>query len=42
MSIFDGFLSTPETLDAFGDRAVVEAMLRFEAALARAQAAAGR
>ena len=41
MSIFDGFLSTPETLDAFGDRAVVEAMLRFEAALARAQAAAG-
>ena len=41
MSIFDGFLSTPETLDAFGDRAVVAAMLRFEAALARAQAAEG-
>ena len=41
MSIFDGFLSTPETLDAFGDRAVVAAMLRFEAALARAQATEG-
>ena len=41
MSIFDAFLSAPETLDAFGDRAVVAAMLRFEAALARAQAAEG-
>ena len=41
MSIFDGFLSTPETLDAFGDRSFVDAMLRFEAGLARAQAAEG-
>jgi 3-carboxy-cis,cis-muconate cycloisomerase len=41
MSIFDGFLSSPESLDAFGDRSFVDAMLRFEAALARAQAAEG-
>ena len=41
MSIFDSFLSTPETLAAFGERGVVAAMLRFEAALARAQAAEG-
>jgi hypothetical protein len=41
MSIFEGFLSTSETLDAFSDRAFVDAMLRFEAALARAQAAEG-
>ncbi len=40
-SIFEGFLSTPEILEAFGDRNFVDAMLRFEAALARAQAAAG-
>lgn len=41
MSIFDGFLSSPESLDAFSDSAFVAAMLRFEAALARAQAAEG-
>ena len=41
MSIFDGFLSSPESLDAFSDVAFVGAMLRFEAALARAQAAEG-
>ncbi len=41
MSIFEGFLSTAETLDAFGDSRFVEAMLRFEAALAQAQATEG-
>ncbi len=41
MSIFESFLSTPEMQEAFGDRAFVDAMLRFEAALARAQAAEG-
>jgi len=41
MSIFEGFLSTPETLTAFSDGHYVEAMLRFEAALARAQVAEG-
>jgi 3-carboxy-cis,cis-muconate cycloisomerase len=41
MSIFEGFLSTPEILDAFGERHFLAAMLRFEAALARAQASAG-
>jgi 3-carboxy-cis,cis-muconate cycloisomerase len=41
MSIFEGFLSTSETLGAFSDRAFVDAMLRFEAALARAQVAEG-
>lgn len=40
-SIFDGFLSTPEALEAFGERSFLAAMLRFEAALARAQAAVG-
>jgi len=41
VSIFEGFLSTPEILDAFGERHFLAAMLRFEAALARAQASAG-
>ena len=41
MSIFEGFLSTSETLEAFSDRSFIAAMLRFEAALARAQAAEG-
>ena len=41
MSIFEGFLSTSETLAAFSDTNFVSAMLRFEAALARAQAAEG-
>lgn len=40
-SIFEGFLSTSEALEAFGDRNFVAAMLRFEAALARAQTATG-
>ncbi len=40
-SIFEGFLSTPEVMQAFGERLFVEAMLQFEAALARAQAAVG-
>jgi len=41
MSIFEGFLSTSETLAAFSDHNFVDAMLRFEAALARAQAQTG-
>jgi 3-carboxy-cis,cis-muconate cycloisomerase len=40
-SVFEGFLSTPEALQAFEDRSFVQAMLRFEASLARAQAAVG-
>ena len=40
MSIFDSFLSTPEVAAALSDRHFVGAMLRFEAALARAQATA--
>jgi 3-carboxy-cis,cis-muconate cycloisomerase len=40
-SIFEGFLSTPEMMDAFDAHALVAAMLRFEAALARAQSACG-
>ena len=40
-SIFEGFLSTPEAMQAFGERSFVDAMLRFEASLARAQAAVG-
>jgi 3-carboxy-cis,cis-muconate cycloisomerase len=40
-NVFEGFLSTPEVMGAFGDRNFVAAMLRFEAALAQAQAAAG-
>lgn len=40
-SIFEGFLSTPEVLELFSERQVVEAMLRFEASLARAQASVG-
>ena len=39
--IFEGFLSTPEALELFSERKFVGAMLRFEAALARAQAGAG-
>jgi 3-carboxy-cis,cis-muconate cycloisomerase len=41
MSIFEGFLSTPEVLEAFGERHFLAAMLRFEASLARAQAHVG-
>ena len=40
-SIFEGFLSSPEASLSFGDRSFVQAMLRFEAALARAQASCG-
>lgn len=40
-SIFEGFLSTPEVLEVFGERSFVEAMLRFEAELATAQAGVG-
>lgn len=41
MSVFEGFLSTSETLAAFSEHHFVDAMLRFEAALARAQAQVG-
>jgi 3-carboxy-cis,cis-muconate cycloisomerase len=41
VSIFDGFLTTPGMIAAFDDAAIVQAMLRFEAALASAQAAEG-
>jgi len=40
-SIFESFLSTPEALEAFAESSFVEAMLRFEAALAQAQAGCG-
>ena len=40
-SIFDSFLTTPDMIAAFDDEAVVQGMLAFEAALARAQAAEG-
>ena len=39
--IFEGFLSTPEMLEVFGENAVIQAMMDFEAALSRAQAAEG-
>ena len=39
--VFDRFLSTPEMVDVFSERAIVQGMLDFEAALARAQAAEG-
>jgi 3-carboxy-cis,cis-muconate cycloisomerase len=39
--IFDRFLASPEVMQVLDERAVVQAMLDFEAALARAQAAAG-
>lgn len=38
---FEGFLSTPQMLAVFDQAAVIQAMLDFEAALARAQAAEG-
>src|SRR5262245_50246635 len=40
-AVFEGFLSTPEMLAVFGERSFVQAMLDFEAALARAEAAEG-
>ncbi|MGJ9417599.1 3-carboxy-cis,cis-muconate cycloisomerase [Massilia sp. CMS3.1] len=41
VSIFDSFLSTPDMIASFDDAAIVGAMFRFEAALARAQAEEG-
>jgi 3-carboxy-cis,cis-muconate cycloisomerase len=41
LSVFEGFLSTPEMLEVFAGPSVVQAMMDFEAALARAQAAEG-
>lgn len=40
-NLFEGLLSTPEVLEALSERNFLEAMLRFEAALARAQASVG-
>lgn len=40
-SIFEAFLTPPETLEAFAAPRFVAAMLRFEASLAQAQAAVG-
>lgn len=40
-ALFDRFLSTAEMADVFGAPAIVQGMLDFEAALARAQAAEG-
>ena len=40
-SVFESFLSTPEALALFSPNAVMQAMLDFEATLARAQAAEG-
>ena len=39
--VFEEFLSTPQVLEVFGQRSFIQAMLDFEAALARAQAAEG-
>lgn len=40
-SFYDGFLATSEVLEVFSERSFLAALLRFEAALARAQASAG-
>ncbi|MDR3371702.1 lyase family protein [Rhodoferax sp.] len=40
-SLFERLLSTPEVMESLSDRHFVQAMLRFEAALARAQASVG-
>lgn len=40
-ALFDGFLSTPEMVAAFDDSAILQAMFRFEEALAHAQASCG-
>lgn len=40
-SIFESFLTTSELQEALGERNFLDAMLRFEAALARAQASVG-
>ncbi|TMB85807.1 MAG: 3-carboxy-cis,cis-muconate cycloisomerase, partial [Chloroflexi bacterium] len=39
--VFESFLSTPEIIAVFSETAFVQAMMDFEAALARAQAAEG-
>jgi len=39
--VFESFLSTPEMIEVFSETAVVQAMLDFEAALARAQSDEG-
>lgn len=39
--LFEGFLSTPEVVEVFSERNFLAAMLKFEASLVRAQAAAG-
>jgi 3-carboxy-cis,cis-muconate cycloisomerase len=41
ISIFDSFLTSPEMTSVFDDTAVIDAMFRFEATLAEAQAAEG-
>ncbi|MFJ2986898.1 lyase family protein [Collimonas sp. NPDC087041] len=41
VSLFDSFLTTPDMIAVFDDSAVVQAMFRFEEALAAAQAAEG-
>lgn len=41
VSIFDSFLTTSDVIEVFDDSAVLQAMLRFETALANAQAAEG-
>ncbi|MGE5117849.1 MAG: lyase family protein, partial [Betaproteobacteria bacterium] len=41
MTVFEGFLSTPEMRELWGERSLLQAMLDFEAALARAEAEAG-
>ena len=41
VSIFDSFLTTPDMIAVFDDAAIVQAMLRFEQALAQAQAETG-
>ncbi len=40
-SLFDQFLSTSEVIEVVGERNILQAMLRFEAALAQAQASTG-
>lgn len=41
VSIFDSFLTTPDMIAVFDDGAIIQAMLRFEQALAQAQAQQG-
>jgi 3-carboxy-cis,cis-muconate cycloisomerase len=41
MTVFDEILSTPEMLELFAAPSMLQSMLDFEAALARAQAAEG-